>query len=114
VILVAGGTGRLGTEVVLHLLDRRLDVRVLTRDPKRGAHLPADRVEVVTGDVRNRDSLCGATDGVDAVVSAVHGFIGPRGISPATVDRDGNANLVDATHAAGADFVLTSTVGYAR
>lgn len=112
-ILVAGGTGRLGTAVVRRLVDRGLGVRVLTRDPKRAAHLPADRVEMVIGDVRDRDSLREATSGVEVVVSAVHGFVGPSGTSPATVDRDGNANLADATLAAGADFVLMSTVGAA-
>jgi uncharacterized protein YbjT (DUF2867 family) len=113
VILVAGGTGRLGTLVVRRLLDGGLDVRVLTRDPQRAGHLAADHVDVVTGDVRHPESLERATAGVDVVVSAVHGMVGPRGISPATVDRDGNANLADATSRAGADFVLMSTVGAA-
>jgi uncharacterized protein YbjT (DUF2867 family) len=113
VILVAGGTGRLGTAVVGRLVKRNIDVRVLTRDPRRAAHLAAERVEVVTGDVRNRASLDRATTGVQVVVSAVQGFAGPGRISPATVDRDGNANLTDAAAAAGADLVLMSTVGAA-
>jgi uncharacterized protein YbjT (DUF2867 family) len=113
VILIAGGTGRLGTLVVNRLVNRELIVRVLTRDPARAAHLAGDHVEVVTGDVRNRASLRPATDGVDVVVSAVQGFTDLRSSSPATVDRDGNANLIDATKAAGAHFVLVSTVGAA-
>ena len=112
-ILVAGGTGRLGTAVVGRLVNRDIDVRVLTRDPERAAHLAAERVEVVTGDVRDRASLGRATAGVEVVVSAVQGFAGPGGISPATVDRDGNANLTDAAGIAGADLVLMSTVGAA-
>lgn len=112
-ILVAGGTGRLGTAVVGRLLNRDIDVRVLTRDPERAAHLEAERVEVVVGDVRDRASLGRATAGAEVVVSAVQGFAGPGGISPATVDRDGNANLTDAAGAAGADLVLMSTVGAA-
>jgi uncharacterized protein YbjT (DUF2867 family) len=109
VILVAGGTGRLGSLVVGRLVSRGLEVRVLTREPQRAAHLAAD--QVVVGDVRDRGSLGRAITGVDLVVSAVHGFVGPRGTSPTTVDRDGNANLVDAAKAVGADFVLMSTVG---
>ena len=112
-ILVAGGTGRLGTLVVNRLVIRGLPVRVLTRDRARAAHLAGDQVEVVTGDVRDRASLKPATAGVETVVSAMHGFMGPRGNSPATVDRDGNANLIDAMKAAGADLVLVSTVGAA-
>jgi len=110
-ILVAGGSGRLGTVVVERLVGRGLKVRVLTRDPARAAHLGRDRVEVVKGDVRDRQSLEPACSGVDAVISAVHGLVGPRSNSPATVDRDGNANLVAAAKAAGADLLLVSTVG---
>jgi NADH dehydrogenase len=113
VILVAGGTGRLGTLVVNRLVNRGLFVRVLTRDPAFATHLAGDQVEVVIGDVRDRASLGPATDEVDLVVSAVHGFTGTGGNSPASVDRDGNSNLIDATKAAGADFVLLSTVGAA-
>jgi len=111
VILVAGGTGRLGSLVVGRLVRGGSEVRVLTRRPERAAHLADDQVHVAVGDVRDRGSLLRAAAGVDVVVSAVHGFVGPRGISPATVDRDGNANLVDAAKAVGADFVLMSTVG---
>jgi uncharacterized protein YbjT (DUF2867 family) len=111
-ILVAGGTGRLGTLVVDALVDRGLEVRILSRNPVRPG--PADgRVEMVTGDVRDRDSLDAAVVGVDVVVSAVQGFTGPRGISPESVDRRGNMHLIDAAKAAGAGFVLVSTVGAA-
>jgi uncharacterized protein YbjT (DUF2867 family) len=113
VILVAGGTGRLGGLLVARLLDRGLPVRVLTRDPARARHLDSARVEVVVGDVRDPDSLATAVAGAEVVVSAVHGFVGPGKVSPASVDRDGNAHLIDAAQAAGADLVLLSVVGAA-
>jgi NADH dehydrogenase len=112
-ILVAGGTGRLGGLLVDRLAIRGLEVRILSRDPARAEQLAGDRVTVIGGDVRDRAAVVRATDGVDVVVSAVHGFTGPRGNSPASVDRDGNANLIDAARAAGARFVLISTVGAA-
>jgi uncharacterized protein YbjT (DUF2867 family) len=111
-ILVAGGTGRLGRLVVDALVDRGLEVRILSRNPLRPGTVDG-RVELVTGDVRDRDSLDAAVSGADVVVSAVHGFTGPRGISPESVDRRGNMNLIDAAKAAGAGFVLVSTVGAA-
>jgi NADH dehydrogenase len=113
VILVAGGTGRLGTLLVNRLVDRNLPARVLTREPARAEHLAGDLVTVVSGDVRDPESLGPATAGVDVVVSAVHGFTDPRRSALAAVDRDGNANLVEAAKGAGADFVLMSTVGAA-
>ena len=45
------------------------------------------------------------------VVSAVHGFAGPGHVSPESVDRAGNANLVDAAAGVGADVVMLSVVG---
>jgi uncharacterized protein YbjT (DUF2867 family) len=112
-VLVAGGTGRLGTLVVHSLAARGAAVRVLTRDPTRALHLAADQVEVVTGDVRDPKSLAPASEGVDVVVSAVHGFAGPGHGSPESVDRDGNVHLIDAARTNGADFVLMSVVGAA-
>ncbi len=111
-ILIAGGTGRLGSLVATALADRGLEIRILSRDAHRAGRC-ADRVELVAGDVRDRDSLVSAVLGVDVVVSAVHGFTGPRGISPATVDNAGNMNLIEVANAAGAEFVLVSTVGAA-
>jgi uncharacterized protein YbjT (DUF2867 family) len=113
VILLAGGTGRLGRLLVDRLVKRGLPVRILTREPARGADLAGELVTVICGDVRDRRSLGPATAGVAVVVSAVHGFADPEGDSLAAVDRDGNANLVEAAKAVSAEFVLMSTVGAA-
>ncbi|MDX6317658.1 MAG: hypothetical protein QOD35_1058 [Nocardioidaceae bacterium] len=109
-IVVAGGTGRLGQRVVRRLLDRGLAVRVLTRSPTGAAGLPA-AVELAVGDVRDRTSLRAAMVGARTVVSAVQGVTGTGGDSPASVDRDGNANLVDVAADVGADVVMMSVVG---
>jgi uncharacterized protein YbjT (DUF2867 family) len=112
-VLVAGGTGRLGTLVVGRLAARGIEVRVLTRDPSRATHLVDTQVAVVIGDVRDPVCTASAAVGVDVVVSAVHGFAGPGGGSPTSVDRDGNLNLTRAAVAAGAEMVLMSVVGAA-
>jgi len=113
VILVAGGSGRLGTLIVQRLGARGLGVRVLTRDRRRAAHLEGSRVEVIEGDVRDGGSLSGAMAGVSTVVSAIHGFGDIGNVSPASVDRDGNRRLIDAAAAANATVVLMSIVGAA-
>ena len=112
-ILVAGGTGRLGALVVAGLTGRGEQVRVLTRDPTRAASLEGPLVEVAVGDVRDPSSLGPAVAGARTVVSAVHGFAGPGRVTPQSVDRDGNANLVAAARAASADVVLVSVFGAA-
>lgn len=111
-ILIAGGTGRLGTLLVNQLTDRGLAIRVLTRDPQRARQLP-DKVDIAVGDVRDPDALLSAVHGVDTVVSAVQGFAGPGNGTPATVDRDGNIHLIDAAQTVNADFVMVSVVGAA-
>ena len=112
-ILVAGGTGRLGRLVVKRLVDEGGSVRVLTRDPSAATDFDHSGVELVTGDVRDPASLVPALSGVSTVVSAVHGLTGSGGVTPASVDRDGNRNLVDAAAAASppAEVILVSTVG---
>ena len=110
-IVVAGGTGTLGTRLVPLLAGRGHAVRVLTRDPARAAHLAGPGVEVVRGDVRDPAATARALRGAGVAVSAVHGFAGPGGISPASVDRAGNANLIAAAARAGAGLVLLSVVG---
>jgi uncharacterized protein YbjT (DUF2867 family) len=110
-ILVAGGSGRLGTLIVRRLQARGLAVRVLTRDRGRAAHLAHSQVEVVEGDVRDARTLRAAMVGVDTVVSAIHGFGDIGDVSPVSVDRDGNRHLIDAAAAANAAVVLMSIVG---
>ncbi len=112
-ILVAGGTGRLGTVLAERLAGRGHQVRILTRDPARAEPLAGGQVTVTSGDVRDHQSLQAAVAGVETVVSAVHGFNDPARDALAAIDRDGNANLIDAARAAGAGFVLLSTVGAA-
>jgi NADH dehydrogenase len=113
VILVAGGTGTLGRQVVRLLGDRGLEVRVLTRDPARAEHLPGN-VEVVVGDLRDLAVVAAAASGCATVVSAVHGFAGPGRPSPEAIDRDANRALFQAAAAAGAQHVvLVSVLGAA-
>jgi uncharacterized protein YbjT (DUF2867 family) len=112
-IVVAGGSGRLGTLLVRRLAARAIPVRVLTRSRARAAHLDSPSIDIVEGDVRSPSDVQRAVAGADVVVSAVHGFAGPGNVSPATVDRDGNRHLVDAAARAGATVILVSVVGAA-
>ncbi|MEW6420552.1 MAG: SDR family oxidoreductase [Deinococcota bacterium] len=113
-ILLAGGTGTLGRQVVRLLTARGLSVRVLTRDPARAEPLQDAPVEVVSGDVRDPEAVARAMRGVRTVVSAVHGFTGTGPDNPRTVDDQGNLNLIRAAGRAAADhFVLISVQGAA-
>ncbi|HZC06260.1 MAG TPA: SDR family oxidoreductase [Ktedonobacterales bacterium] len=113
-ILIAGGTGLLGTQVVRLLSARGLSVRVLTRDPRRAQHLSGDHVETVVGAVNDRDALERAMTGTRVVISAIHGFSGTGDANPRTVDLQGNKALIAAACRAGVEhFVLLSIHGAA-
>ena len=112
-ILVAGGTGNLGLELVPLLGAPGHGVRVLTRDPGRARQRLGDTPDLILGDARSRQTLEAAVQGVDTVVSALTGF-GPGGQGPKAVDYEGNVNLIRAAEAAGVRrFVLVSMHGAA-
>jgi uncharacterized protein YbjT (DUF2867 family) len=108
VILLAGGTGTLGTQLTPLLTARGGGVRVLTRDAAHATHLKGD-VETVVGDVRDAGVVAEAVRGCTAVVSAIQGFAGSPKQSPEEIDRDANISLIRAAAAAGVGhFVLMS------
>ena len=112
-ILVAGGTGRLGRELVPLLLGQGRGVRVLTRNLESARTILGPDVKLAVGDVTRPASLPAALRDIDVVVSAVTGF-GPGGAGPAKVDLQGNLNLMRAAEEAGVDhLVLISMHGAA-
>jgi uncharacterized protein YbjT (DUF2867 family) len=111
-ILIAGGTGTLGTRIVRLLKARGLEVRLLLRDLAREPE--EDLVEVVPGDVLDPRAVERATGGTRIVVSAIQGFSGSGVYSPRTVDYRGNSNLIQAARTAGVEhFILVSVHGAA-
>ena len=112
-IVIAGGTGTLGQRLVPRLVDRGLPVRVFTRDASRARGLAQGDFEVFVGDVRDRDRVAEAVQNAAAVISAIHGFIGTGGVTPESVDRDGNAHLISAAARNEAAFMLISAIGTA-
>jgi len=89
-------------------------VRALTRDPARARALAGPGVEVVTGDLRDPESLARACRGAEIVLSSAHGFPGSGANTPLTVDLQGTRDLVRAARLAGVKrFVMVSAVGAA-
>ncbi len=112
-ILVAGGTGTLGRSLLPLLLERGETVRVLTRGERPDNGLSALGVEVVIGDVRDKAAVADAMIGVSTVVSAIQGFGGPGALGVRAIDRDGNANLIDAARVAGVERFILLSIGQA-
>ncbi len=112
-ILVAGATGILGSEVCSQLVAKGHSVRGLVRatsDAAKLAALEAQGVELVRGDLKDPGSLDAAVAGCDVVVTtATSTRSRGDGDDIWSVDRDGNLNLVAAAEEAGVkQFVFTS------
>jgi uncharacterized protein YbjT (DUF2867 family) len=69
-ILLAGGTGTVGREIVRGLVVRGLVPRVLTRAPENARRMFGASVEIVRGDFMQPESLAAALEGVDAAYLA--------------------------------------------
>jgi len=103
-ILVTGGTGTLGRQVVSRLRHAGYAVRVLTRHPLESE----ERMEYVTGDLATGEGIDAAVAGVGTVV---HCAGSPKG------DEDKARHLVTAASRAGAaigHLVYISVVGADR
>ena len=112
-ILVAGATGVLGSEIVRRLTARGEQVRALTRvtsAPEKVERLKRSGAEIVQGDLREPRSLLAACVGVDAVISTVTTIVTSQpGDSFEATDGAGNKALIDAASKAGAKkFVFVS------
>lgn len=108
-VLVVGGTGHLGGQVVSKLLQQGKDVHALARPASDTARLVEQGVRIVPGDMLDLDSLVRAMDGVDAVVTTAAGYTRHTKGDGADIDTVGNANLAQAAATAGVRrFVLTS------
>ena len=112
-ILVAGATGVLGSEIVRRLIARGEQVRAIVREtsaPEKVERLRNAGAEIVTADLKDPASLDRACAGVDSVISTVSMILtGQPGDSFDSTDSAGNRSLVDAAKRAGAKkFVFVS------
>jgi uncharacterized protein YbjT (DUF2867 family) len=110
-VVVIGGTGMLGGQVVAALLFRGKRVRALVRPKTDAAPLVRAGVEIARGDMMDPASLLRAMDDADAVVSTAAGYTRHSKGDTAEIDQTGNRNLADAASQAGIRrFVFTSIV----
>ena len=115
-VLVTGGSGFVGANLVTELLDRGLEVRSFDRVP---SPLPAHpRLEVFLGDITEVDDVAAAVDSVDTVIhtAAIIDLMGGASVTEQyrrrsfAVNVTGTQNLVHAAQKAGVKrFVYTAS-----
>ncbi|MBI4329138.1 MAG: NAD(P)H-binding protein [Chloroflexi bacterium] len=97
-ILVTGGSGMVGRNVVRRLVQEGYPVRIFSRSP--GAAPPAG-VEGVTGDIRDPESLRRAMRGIESIVHLVAILRERSGATFLSVNAQGTRNAVAAAKEAG-------------
>jgi uncharacterized protein YbjT (DUF2867 family) len=112
-ILVAGSTGVLGSEIVRRLISRGQDVRAMVRvtsAPERVEQLEKAGAEIVRADLKEPETLLAACTGASAVISTVTTILTSQpGDSFEATDRDGTKSLIDAARMSGVTkFVFVS------
>ncbi len=65
--LVTGGTGLIGYNIISALLKRKRKVMALVRSPEKGKELLPPAVELIQGDITDKDSLTGAMESCEVV-----------------------------------------------
>lgn len=111
-VLVAGATGRTGNHVVSELLANGYRVRAFVRDDDEAREKLGADIDYAVGDVRQRETIDAALDGVTAIISVIGAGREDPSNGPEFVDFGGTKNLVEA--AADADlenFVMVSSAG---
>ena len=110
-ILVAGGTGVLGSALTRRLLEAGRPVTVLSRDTRRGDDLHRLGAQLVAGDLRHIGSLRAACEGATHVITTANAFMGRDDESVASVDIQGTRNLIDVSRELGVrQFIFTSAL----
>ncbi len=103
-VLVTGGTGRIGANLVTRLLAKGHEIRsfVYPGDASRAHKLDAFAdVETVTGDLRNFEDVLQAVQGVDAICHLAAAFGGPfDNRQYLDINGMGTLNLLESVRAA--------------
>jgi nucleoside-diphosphate-sugar epimerase len=112
-VLITGGSGFLGINLVRHLLARGIaDIRTL--DIEAFDYPERDRVDAVSGDIRDPRAVAAAMQGVTWVVHTAAALPLYSRKDIFSTDIDGTRNLLDAARQAGVErFVhISSTAVY--
>ena len=113
-VLVVGGTGTLGRQIVRRALDQGHTVRCMVRAPRKAAFLTEWGCELTRGDLLEPASLDYALEGQEAVIDAATARATDAG-SSYDVDWSGKQNLFAAMQKSGLKrLVFVSLLGAAQ
>jgi uncharacterized protein YbjT (DUF2867 family)/tryptophan-rich sensory protein len=103
-VLLTGASGYVGGRLLRFLSERAIPVRCLTRRPEFLSARVADTVEVVQGDVLDRESLSAALTGIETAYYFVHSMGSADDFEEA--DRRAARNFAEAAREAGVERII--------
>ena len=109
-ILVLGGTGHYGREIVASLVDKRAPVRVLTRSAGRARRILGDAPELIEGDLADPAVIRAALGRVAGIVIAVSAFSPAEIRRIKAVEQDAVIAALDLARASGVKRVVFISV----
>jgi uncharacterized protein YbjT (DUF2867 family) len=111
-ILIVGGTGVLGQEIVQQLLKKQFLVFILTRYPEKAMALQTAGAVLLKGDLTDKASLRAACEGKTAILAVAHGLMGRGKYASEKIDKIGQRDLIDVAVQTGISyFSFMSVVG---
>lgn len=113
-ILIVGATGALGGMITHRLLEQGQQVRILAREGSDFQPLAQAGAQLVLADLKDRDSLDRAVEGVETVLTTANSAQRGGADTVQTVEIEGNRRLIDAARDGGVrHFIFTSAMGAA-
>jgi uncharacterized protein YbjT (DUF2867 family) len=103
-IVITGATGFIGRHLVARLVAQGERPRCIVRQGAKLDRFPADKVEIVRGDIIDRSTLPSAMRGADSLVHAaavVANLKQSKTVNYRQINAVGTANVVDAAREAG-------------
>lgn len=99
-VLVTGGSGFLGINLIRHLLDKGI-TRIVSLDLVEFDYPERDRIEAVVGDIRDKAAVARCMQGVSWVIHTAAALPLYTETEIMTTEVDGTRNLFEAAAAAG-------------
>ena len=113
-VLVTGGKGFLGSNIVARLREHGEEVRIFANSASRGKYEKSNHEDIVWGDIRDQSSVEEAVEGVDSVIHLVSNFrrVGSDKKEAYSINVEGTDNVLNASLKYGIKrLVHCSTIG---
>ena len=100
-VLITGATGNIGSEVIKYLMEKKMPLRALVRDPSKAVKLKEQGIELSCGDLLQPKTLLAALQGIEKAFLVTAN-------DPRQVEME--SNFIDAAQKAGVRHIVKLSV----